>query len=323
MDAARTASTRKVYRYAWRQWERWCTDRGIPRCPATPPRWAPTSPTGPPTASPPPPSTSPAPRSGTSTAATACANPIDPRGGAPGPRRAAPHLRHRTAPAGPAAERARAAAVIDHIDRTRPTASATPPSSCSATPARCAAPSWSPSPSPTSNTRPPGCCSASAGPRPTPRPAARSSASPTASTRRPTRSPPSTPGSPTADANPARCSPALRTRIHADPLTGNTITRMLSGRAAAAGLPAERVSGHSLRAGHATTAALAGVALERIAAQTRHRRHLRPRRALHPPTRSPADHLQPRPRTLTTRTSARTGGPHSSKQTSGGVAGRR
>jgi len=31
------------------------------------------------------------------------------------------------------------------------------------------------------------------------------------------------------------------------------------------------VSGHSLRAGHATTAALNGIAIDRIAAQTRHR----------------------------------------------------
>ncbi|MFC7725461.1 tyrosine-type recombinase/integrase [Nocardioides sp. GCM10028917] len=77
------------------------------------------------------------------------------------------------------------------------------------------------------------------------------------------------------------------TRIHADPLTGNTITRMLHARAAAAGLPAERITAHSLRAGHATTAALAGVPLERIAAQTRHRdisvlieRYIRPLDAL-------------------------------------------
>jgi integrase len=40
----------------------------------------------------------------------------------------------------------------------------------------------------------------------------------------------------------------------------------------AAGLDATRITGHSLRAGHATTAARAGVPLERIAAQTRHKR---------------------------------------------------
>jgi integrase len=76
-------------------------------------------------------------------------------------------------------------------------------------------------------------------------------------------------------------------RIHAEPLSGNTITRMLTARAGAAGLPAERITAHSLRAGHATTAALAGVPLERIAAQTRQRdlsvlveRYIRPLEAL-------------------------------------------
>lgn len=76
-------------------------------------------------------------------------------------------------------------------------------------------------------------------------------------------------------------------RIHREPLTGNTITRMIHTRAQAAGLPAERITAHSLRAGHATTAALAGVPLERIAAQTRHRdisvlveRYIRPLEAL-------------------------------------------
>jgi hypothetical protein len=39
-----------------------------------------------------------------------------------------------------------------------------------------------------------------------------------------------------------------------------------------AGLPAERITPHSLRAGHATTAALAGVSLDRIDAQTRYKR---------------------------------------------------
>jgi integrase len=47
---------------------------------------------------------------------------------------------------------------------------------------------------------------------------------------------------------------------------------MLKGRAEAAGVFAERITGHSLRAGHATTAAMAGVGLDRIAAQTRHPR---------------------------------------------------
>jgi integrase len=51
---------------------------------------------------------------------------------------------------------------------------------------------------------------------------------------------------------------------------------MVAARARAAGLEELAVSGHSLRAGHATTAALNGIAVDRIAAQTRHRdiRHL-------------------------------------------------
>ena len=62
---------------------------------------------------------------------------------------------------------------------------------------------------------------------------------------------------------------------------------MLRARAEAAGLAAERITAHSLRAGHATTAALVGVGLDRIAAQTRHRdpsvlvnRYIRPLEAL-------------------------------------------
>lgn len=46
------------------------------------------------------------------------------------------------------------------------------------------------------------------------------------------------------------------------------LARMLKERAAAAGILSERISGHSLRAGHATTAAMAGVGLDRIAAQS-------------------------------------------------------
>ena len=48
-------------------------------------------------------------------------------------------------------------------------------------------------------------------------------------------------------------------------------SNMLKDRAAV-GLPTDRVTGDSLGAGHATAAALAGVDLARIAAQTRHRR---------------------------------------------------
>ena len=70
-------------------------------------------------------------------------------------------------------------------------------------------------------------------------------------------------------------------------LSGNAIARMLRNRARDAGMPAERITPHSLRAGHATTAAIAGVSLDRIAAQTRHKRlstllerYIRPAQAL-------------------------------------------
>jgi integrase len=60
--------------------------------------------------------------------------------------------------------------------------------------------------------------------------------------------------------------------VTADPISGEAVARMLRARAVAAGLSPERITGHSLRAGHATTTAMAGVSLDRIAAQTRHRR---------------------------------------------------
>jgi len=72
-----------------------------------------------------------------------------------------------------------------------------------------------------------------------------------------------------------------------EPISGDAIACMLRRRARAAGLAAERVTAHSLRAGHATTAAAEGVDLARIATQTRHRRfstlverYLRPAQAL-------------------------------------------
>lgn len=57
-----------------------------------------------------------------------------------------------------------------------------------------------------------------------------------------------------------------------EPLRGNGVARLLKRRALGAGLPGDRITGHSLRAGHATAAAAAGVSVDRIAAQTRHRR---------------------------------------------------
>jgi integrase len=79
----------------------------------------------------------------------------------------------------------------------------------------------------------------------------------------------------------------FRSRISLEPLSGDAIARMLRARAHEAGLDAERITAHSLRAGHATTAALGGVPLARIAAQTRHKdlsvlvnRYIRPLEAL-------------------------------------------
>jgi len=85
---------------------------------------------------------------------------------------------------------------------------------------------------------------------------------------------------------------SLFTRIWASsvslqPLSGHVVARMLRARAVDAGLDGTRITAHSLRAGHATAAALAGVPLDRIAAQTRHKdltvlvtRYIRPLEAL-------------------------------------------
>lgn len=59
-----------------------------------------------------------------------------------------------------------------------------------------------------------------------------------------------------------------------DPISSTAASKIVTRRVRAAGLPAPNITGHSLRAGHATTAAAAGVPLDRIAAQTRHR-HLK------------------------------------------------
>lgn len=112
------------------------------------------------------------------------------------------------------------------------------------------------------------------------------SASPwsTASMRQPIRSRHSTRGSTTEAVHPDRCSPACNDEPSAStPSLGSA----LRNRARAAGFDAERITPHSLRAGHATSAAVAGVALDRIAAQTRHKRlstlierYIRPAQAL-------------------------------------------
>ncbi|MEG9226584.1 tyrosine-type recombinase/integrase [Aeromicrobium sp. Sec7.5] len=76
-------------------------------------------------------------------------------------------------------------------------------------------------------------------------------------------------------------------RISDQPLGNHVVARMLRERAIAAGLDGTRITAHSLRAGHATKAALAGVPLHRIATQTRHKdisvlvnRYIRPMEAL-------------------------------------------
>ncbi len=81
----------------------------------------------------------------------------------------------------------------------------------------------------------------------------------------------------------------FRSQISLRPLSGDAIARMLRSRAHEAGLDAERITAHSLRAGYATTAALGGVPLARIAAQTRHKdlsglvnRYIQPLEALAP-----------------------------------------
>ena len=69
----------------------------------------------------------------------------------------------------------------------------------------------------------------------------------------------------------------LFTRVHragvvtTEPIGPRAVSRLLQSRAIAAGLDGIPVSGHSLRAGHATTAAANGATIDRIAAQTRHR----------------------------------------------------
>jgi integrase len=64
--------------------------------------------------------------------------------------------------------------------------------------------------------------------------------------------------------------PATRPITH-DGIGPRTVSDLVRNRATVAGLGALGVSGHSLRAGHATTAAANGAPIDRIAAQTRHR----------------------------------------------------
>jgi integrase len=63
-------------------------------------------------------------------------------------------------------------------------------------------------------------------------------------------------------------SPGSLTTVRIGP---RAVSRLVQQRAIAAGLDGIPVTGHSLRAGHATTAAVNGAPIDRIAAQTRHR----------------------------------------------------
>jgi integrase len=75
-------------------------------------------------------------------------------------------------------------------------------------------------------------------------------------------------------------------RVTGQALSGQTVNRVLKERSTAAGLDDLHLTGHSLRAGHATTAAENGVASERLARTTRHKnlatlsRYVRPAEVL-------------------------------------------
>jgi hypothetical protein len=56
------------------------------------------------------------------------------------------------------------------------------------------------------------------------------------------------------------------------PIAGNAVSNILKERALTAGPSNGRISARSLRAGHGTSAAIAGIGIDRIAAQTRQRR---------------------------------------------------
>ena len=56
------------------------------------------------------------------------------------------------------------------------------------------------------------------------------------------------------------CAPGIRAL---QPISGTAVSNIVKDRAAAAGLSAEQITAHSLRAGHATSAARAGVSVER------------------------------------------------------------
>lgn len=75
-------------------------------------------------------------------------------------------------------------------------------------------------------------------------------------------------------------------RVTGHGITGDTVNSILQGRAADAGLADLLLTGHSLRAGHATTAAENGISSDRLARTTRHKnlatlaRYVRPAEVL-------------------------------------------
>ncbi|MDN5768215.1 MAG: hypothetical protein L0H96_04420 [Humibacillus sp.] len=63
-----------------------------------------------------------------------------------------------------------------------------------------------------------------------------------------------------------------RRTVSLEPISEQAIAIALRNRTRAAGFDAGRITLHSLRVGYATSAALAGASLDRIAAETRHKR---------------------------------------------------
>jgi integrase len=83
-----------------------------------------------------------------------------------------------------------------------------------------------------------------------------------------------------------------------EPISGEAISIVLRKRAKAAGLDAERITAHSLRAGHATTAAVARGCPGPDRGPDPAQAALHTHRALHPTRARIGVHLQPRPRLL-------------------------
>jgi hypothetical protein len=286
ISAARTESTRHVYALVWAQWERWCRSRGIPALPGDPlalyayltERAEAGKATG---------STWPVPPSDTCTAW-------------PAPRTLSPPRLSGRYAAGSCAPTARrpadwlARSPSTRSDRSFPgstaprrSGSATPRSSCSATPPRCVAlRSWG-STSLTSNTSPLDSCSPSA--------SRRGSGWSWSDGRRRSRTVRTHRPGGRGQCLASSAGPDPRRPLHSHMVQlGQPRTAIATcpsphapRPAVAAGLDGTRITAHSLRAGHATAAAMAGVPLDRIAAQTRHKdltvlvnRYIRPLEAL-------------------------------------------